>query len=157
MNIAVKDLLDDWFSRLRESQFAHYEAAKAYERLNFFLGVPVVALSTLVGTTVFATLGQSLSPIVQICVGLVSVAAAVLAGIQTFLRFAERAEKHRSVAAGYGATRREIEEIRALGEDVSKDALAALRHRIDELAKEAPHVSKAIWMRTQKQLSPKVR
>jgi hypothetical protein len=54
-----EELLRDWFRRLRESQFAHYESGKSYEHYNYRLGIPVVVLSTIVGTSVFASLGKS--------------------------------------------------------------------------------------------------
>jgi hypothetical protein len=64
-------------------------------RLNYLLGVPVVVLTTFVGTSVFATLQEDVNTSLRILVGAVSVFAAVLASLQTFLRYPERAEKHR--------------------------------------------------------------
>jgi hypothetical protein len=34
------ELLTRWTKRLRESQFAHYEAAKQLDHLNYVLGIP---------------------------------------------------------------------------------------------------------------------
>jgi len=150
MVISTKNLLGGWYRRLRECQFLHYEAAKALASYNYWLGLPAVLLATLVGTSVFAALGRSVDPRLQIFVGLVSVAAAMLSGVQTFLHFSERAEKHRSVGARYGALRREIEEILTVGGEVPREILAALREKIDKLAEEAPNVSSRIWTRTQR-------
>ena len=143
-------LLEDWYRRLRYAQFAHYEAAKAFDRMNYWLGIPAVVLSTLVGTSVFASLGEAqVDQRVQITIGLTSVLAATLAGLQTFLRFSERAEKHRITASKYGALRREIEEILSTGDSVTRDAITLLRQHIDRLAEEAPHVPHRIWSRRQ--------
>src|SRR5438552_12181815 len=85
-------VLDKWQRRARESQYAHYEAAKALDSANYRLGIPVTVLSTLVGTTIYATLRKQVDIPVQVVVGSISVLAAILAGVQTFLRFGERAE-----------------------------------------------------------------
>jgi hypothetical protein len=151
-----RDLLDAWKRRLRESQFSHYEAAKLLGRYTYFLGIPAVVLSTIVGTSVFASLGKAVDPSLQIAIGLVSVLAAVLAGLQTFLQFPERAEKHRSVAARYGSLRRRIEELIATNTgSFSKEDIAALRGEIDSIAEKAPHVSTRIWKRAEKMLLEK--
>lgn len=84
-----------WYNGVRIAHVAHIEAAKVFERRHIFLGVPVVILTTAVGTTVFAGIAESSTPIIKISVGIVSVIVAVLAGLQTFLRFSETAEKHR--------------------------------------------------------------
>jgi hypothetical protein len=155
----TENLLPSWLWRLRESQFSHYDAAKALDRCNYWLGVPVILLSTFVGTSVFAALGKSVDPPLQIFVGLVSVVAAMLSGVQTVLRFSERAEKHRSVAVRYGALRREIEEILATGGQIPKEPtggqipkerLTDLREKIDKLGDESPHIPSRIWSHTKK-------
>src|SRR4051812_36367883 len=90
-----EQLVLDWHRRSRELQSAHYECAKPLERYNVLFGIPVIALSTLVGTSVFASVGKEASKEVQIVVGCISVLAGVLSALQTFLRFSERASKHR--------------------------------------------------------------
>jgi hypothetical protein len=75
----------------------------------------VVALTTVVGTSVFATLSRThVNTGLQVAVGMLSVLAAVLASLQTFLRFGERAEKHRRAAEHWASIRREIDEKLAL-------------------------------------------
>lgn len=149
----TKELLEKWLRRLRESQFSHYEAAKTLSRSNYTLGIPAVILSTFVGTSIFASLGQALSPSVQILVGIVSVLAATLSAVQTFLGFSDRAAKHRAIASRYGSARRKIEEMLALsGEAVSPEEIGNLRREIDSISEEAPDVPDRIWERTQKKL-----
>src|SRR5262249_21252379 len=126
-----------------------YECAKPLDRMNVWFGIPVVALSTIVGTSVFASLGETNPDLrLRILVGLISVLAAVLSGLQTFLRFSERAEKHRSVVAKYGAIRREMEQAIASGElngPNGKDILDSLRAKMDALAAEAPATPQRIY------------
>jgi hypothetical protein len=148
-----KELLEKWLKRLRESQFAHYEAAKSLSQSNYTLGIPAVILSTLVGTSIFASLGETPISSVQILVGITSVLAATLSAVQTFLGLSERASKHRAVAARYGSTRRRIEQLLALSaESITPEEISALRLEIDGIAEEAPNVSDKVWNRIEQKL-----
>lgn len=151
----AEETLSKWERRARESQFSHNESAKTFEAAGYWVGIPVVVLSSTVGTTVFATLQKQVSFGVQLTVGAISVLSAVLAGLQTFLRFPERAEKHRAVAADYGTVRRQIEAVLALSLPVrgsSKDCLEAVRKKLDSLAQIAPNVPTRVWKRTIEEL-----
>jgi hypothetical protein len=72
-------------------------------------------------------------------VGLASVAAALLTSLQTFMSYAERAEKHRIAGARYGALGRELEQMKSSGGEYPPEVIAELRRRIDDLALEAPN------------------
>lgn len=150
MSISKEDVLDDWYNRILYAQFCHSEAARACDRTNCWLGLSVVVLSTVAGTWVFAQVGDSGDSRWPIAIGLISVAAAVLASIQTFFRFAERAEKHRTAAANYSNLRRQVEEILALQAHDAPGSLTALRRNIDHIAEAAPHIPHRIWARRQK-------
>ncbi|NJA04555.1 DUF4231 domain-containing protein [Methylococcaceae bacterium WWC4] len=139
----IEVLLTDWFRRARESQLIHYECGVWYSRLNYLLGIPAIVLSTAVGTAVFASFETSTTGAERIFVGLLSIISAVLASLQTFLRFSERAEHHRSTGSGYGAVRRSLEFLKTFppsDEDALKQAFNAIKEQMDELAKEAPEV-----------------
>jgi hypothetical protein len=150
----TEDLLRSWHRRLRETQFCHYEATKPLAHANYWLGVPVVVLTTFVGTSVFATLEKRVEPRIMILIGMLSVGAAVLASLQTFLRLSERAEKHRTVAARAGSVRREIEQLLAIqsNETVTQEKLDRLREEIDKIAEDAPSVSDKTWARAKRLL-----
>src|SRR4051794_32317862 len=107
-------LLSRWYIGVSRSQRAHFLVANHLTQLNRWLGVPVVILSSIVGTTVFATLEKEVAVGIKVAVGLTSVTAAVLSALQTFLGFAERAEKHRDSGSRYGTIRRKIEAFQAL-------------------------------------------
>ncbi|GEP61953.1 SLATT domain-containing protein [Reyranella soli] len=68
---------------------AHAMNADKLERWHYWLGVPVVILTTIVGTTAFASLSDLGNTRVLIAVGTgaLSVSAAVLAALQTFFAF----------------------------------------------------------------------
>jgi hypothetical protein len=135
----LQEVLTDWYQRVTVTQSAHYLSADAFSRKSYWLGIPVIVLSTIVGTSVFATLAKGPGPKLQIAVGLASVLAAVLASLQTFLGYSARAEKHRVAGAKYGAVGRELEVLRSSDRSVSEDAIAELRKRLDALALESPN------------------
>ncbi|HEV2451689.1 MAG TPA: SLATT domain-containing protein [Streptosporangiaceae bacterium] len=146
---STEQLLDDWYRRARESQFAHYEAARPLARANYELGVPVVALSAVVATSVFATFQAAASPVYRITVGLITAGIAVLSALQTFLRFDERAEKHRAAGGQYGALRRELEQARAGGPPYDAQVITTVRQKFDSISDQAPEITRRVWTRTE--------
>ena len=150
---AIVQLLRDWARRAGASADAHYELASRLSRANVRFGVPVVALTTAVGTSVFATLEHQVHTALRVSVGIISVIAAVLASLQTFLRFGERSEKHRTAAEAWANLRREIDEMVALHPDYlasrgdPKDYLDDLRRRMGEIAQQSPEMGEQGWWR----------
>lgn len=141
-------VLDDWYKRVAITQRAHYLSADYFGKRKYWLGIPAVLLSTLVGTTVFASLQKQPELWLQITVGLASVAAAILTSLQTFLSYSERAEKHRLAGAKYGALGRELEILRSLPE-VNIETINDLRARLDSLAQESPNNPLPIYKKAQ--------
>lgn len=141
------ELLHEWYRRVAVTQYAHYLSADHFGARKYWLGVPAVLLSTLVGTSVFATIERQPELWLQIAVGLSSVAAALLASLQTFMGYTERAEKHRMAGARYGALGRELEQMRSAGTEYAPETIAEIRKRIDDLALEAPNNPLKIYRR----------
>jgi hypothetical protein len=103
----------------------------------------------------FATLHANPNTFIKIAVGFASVLVAILTGIQTFLRYAERAEKHRLAGVRYGSIKREIEQKLAFAPKNSEELLPyidALRIRWDQLNEECPTIPKRIWDRVSTQI-----
>jgi hypothetical protein len=142
-----KQILEEWHSSIRRLHFAHNVEAARFERLRRNLGFTATALSTVVGTTVFATLETSPNLYVKILVGLLSIAAAVLASLQTFLNYPELAEKHKVAAVEYGELRRIIEKLWASppSEDALGENLASIDKAWGELSKKSPVISQRLW------------
>jgi hypothetical protein len=153
---AVIDLLRDWEGRAGASANAHYSLATRLSQANIRFGVPVVVLTTFVGTSVFATLQHDVNIALRIAVGMVSVLAAVLASLQTFLRFGERSEKHRTAAEAWAALRREVDEMVALhptylaSRGDPKQYLDDLRRRMGEIAQQSPEMGESGWWRRER-------
>jgi len=149
---SLKQLLVDWRRRARESQFAHYEAVKPLVRANYALGVAAVTLSTFAGTSLFATLEAQSGPEFRLLIAFVSVLAAVLSSLQTFLRYSERAEKHRGTAARFSSLRREIEFLQASGAPYDKERIEAVREKMDAIAAEAPEIPARVFKKVEELL-----
>lgn len=143
-------LLADWHRRAWASQSAHYSMATRLRRRNVWLGLPVVILSTVVGTSVFATLSRDTATpdSLKVVVGSLSVLAAILAALQTFLRFAARGEQHTLAADWYAAVRREMEEIMATPHaqrEKPVPTLDRLRKEMNKIGSQAPMVGEKAW------------
>ena len=91
---------------------AHYISADRYTSFNQWLGIPVIVITAVVGTTIFGTLDQNPNASWKIIAGLVSLVGTVLASLQTSLGFAQTAEKHKAAGEAYRALRRRFEMFR---------------------------------------------
>lgn len=65
-----KKVLDEWYHRAAVTQVAHYYSADYFGKRNYWLGIPTVVLTTLVGTSIFATLQMEPNYWIQFFVGL---------------------------------------------------------------------------------------
>ena len=150
-------LLQDWRERAFSEQQAHLEEARSFSKSHQTLGVGVIVFSTLVGTSVFATLETDVTLWIQIIVGMVSVCAAVLAALQTFLRYSERAEKHQTAAANYGKIRREIDQKLVMKmdhkEEIKEEDISSLREQYNFISQNAPNISLQTWDKVDKILN----
>ena len=146
--MSADELAQQWLFRVNRMQLAHYDAAVHFERQNLYFGIPVVVLSTVVGTTIFATISKDHSNLesVQIFTGLLSVTAAVLASLQTFLRYGDRAERHRTAGAKYAALKTQLELIALPPKDerAMKDCLEAFAVKWAAVHEESPTVPQSI-------------
>jgi hypothetical protein len=101
--------MDTWTRRVRRAEMSHSYAATKLSFKHYFLGGSVVILTAVIGSSVFATLQKETTITVKIFIASASILAAILAALQTFLRYAERAEQHRNVAIRYKALKHELE------------------------------------------------
>src|SRR4051794_28284543 len=120
------------------------------------LGVPVIVTTTFVSTAIFTTLSNEPAIGWRVATGIVSVAAAVLAALQTFFGFAEQAQRHLAAAIGYSSLRRKIElfqlkyDIEPTDRVGALEALDALTQDLDKLEATAPPIDDKVYARVKR-------
>jgi hypothetical protein len=152
----IAQLLENWHQRVYAAQAAHYAAAGRFRLLNYLVGVPAIIFSSIVGTVIFADLLKGGNQ--TLAVASISIAAAVLGGLQTFLRFPERASQHATAADWYSAIRRDIEEtlhIPAQSRGNAKECIDGIRKEMNRVAQEAPELTVSLWRREAKRFGVK--
>jgi hypothetical protein len=142
-----EELLRNWLKHVHKGRDRHDLAARRNDAYRYWLGVPAIILSTVVGTSVFASLNTQVDTRLKIVLGLISITAAVLASLQTFYDFAARAERHRVAGVKYKTIIRELEEVLTpLDQSADKaEYLNDLRKRLDDMELEAPVVPAGVY------------
>lgn len=146
MEQEVVSLLQKWLRRVKRAQLAHRLSAKNAQLQHFRIGIPAIALSTIVGTSVFASFQVDLQE-GKLILGLLSMGAAVLTALQTFLRYDESSRNHQQADVGYGEIRQSIEHrlVFPLAGDRLEEFCTLIKERIEKLNKESPLIDEKIW------------
>jgi hypothetical protein len=151
----IERLYEAWLRRVAAAEAGHRQDSARLRRGSLMLGVPVVVLTTVVGTSVFASLQDgNVRTGVRILIGSLSILAAVLSSLQTFLRFGMRAEAHRIAAFRYETLRRDMTQVLALPRASRPDPVRQLdsaRQRLDRYAKESPTIDERRWAKLERQ------
>jgi hypothetical protein len=148
----IEDLVSRWHRRVAAVEEGHHRMSDRLNRRSIALGLPVVVLSTIVGTSAFASLQDTgkLPAWAKAAVGGIGILAAVLASAQTFFGYAQRAERHRVAAVRYETLRRDMAQQLALPSTARGDAhgqLNSVRTRMEKYAKESPPIPQRHWGR----------
>lgn len=149
------NLLAGWQASVRCAQKAHFRTATLLERRHFWVGVPAVVLSTVVGSSVFASMQEAASQNAKLAVAVASIAAAILAALQTFLRFAERAERHRVIGTSFSALKKQLEFRRVYPphDATSQEQYAAdFLKRWSQLVESSPTADEGVFQFTRKEV-----
>jgi hypothetical protein len=141
-NDQARDMLTDWHLRATAAQFGYQSKAQRSRRANLALGIPVVALTTIVGTSVFAALTRDPTEQVKFLAGAVTILAAVLAAIQTFLAYAQVTENNRVAASRYAMIRRHIE-LAIARKDAN--AIDRIRGEMDKAGAASQPIGDKLW------------
>lgn len=139
-----RKLLETWKDKVRRAQMAHYANANRCDRRHLYLGIPVVVLSVIAGATVLSNLSSDLKWI-QILIGTISMFVAILAGLQTFLKLADRAEKHRVAAIRFGDLKREIDTLLVTPSDNPATSIESVRERWNKTNEQSPMAVSGLW------------
>ena len=143
-----EELIGQWQQGLGNSHRAHYEAAKYYERLHLWFGVPTVVMSALLGTTVFTSLQHADVAWVKTLMVVLSVSMIALTSLQTFFKYSERAERHKTAAVQIGEVRHELEQKLQFG-PVDEAFAKAIREKWDAADRQAPTFPPGLYERVE--------
>lgn len=144
-----EELLLGWLLHAHKGRDRHDEAARQLNGKHYTLGVPACVLSAVVGASIISSLEADIGWTIIVLIGLLSIAASALAGLQTFFNYSERAEAHRAIGVRYKAIIREIEEM--LAREIKTDdsntlnELEGLRAKLDVLELDAPVMPQKIF------------
>lgn len=146
-NAQIRMLLK-WRSRYKRAQLSHSYTAVRYRLYDTILGVFLIFLTTASAVLIFSD-----SEIVPWLSPLVGITAALFAFLQTFLRFNEKSEDHRSVERKYGALKKEIEFILRFCKDDEdlKSIINEIRIRENNISMDAPHSIVSCWKKAKKE------
>jgi len=150
----LRKLLTDWLVRTMAAQYGHQTKADSNRIWGISLGIPTVIISTVVGTAAFAAINDQSGDSAKIAVGVVSVVAAVMASIQTYLGYSQLAERHRVAAVRYAALRRDIELAIASG---ASDQVTKIRQEMDKIGAVGPQIGARVWESSLKRAKREVR
>ena len=160
----MEELLKDWHRRAYAAQCSYYQLAERFQKLHYTLGICTVILTSAAGVTIFVDkekaleLAPYLQSYLQWGAGVVSFLAAVLAGLQTFLRPGQAATEHGFAGDWYAAIRREIEQLQALPEGMRgppKACLDSLRKEMNKASQKSPALGETNWRRAARRFAVK--
>ena len=142
-------LLLKWFNRFRKSEKAHYKSANSCRIFNYCLGIPLVIITTIIASEYFSVIEKACRKIFEnptsklealhYTVIVLSITAPIIAALQTFLKFPERAEQHRKAALQFGNLKSKIEELLSFPPEDLKD----LKNEVEKIQKENSQINSA--------------
>ena len=106
-----KELLETRERSFRIKDVAHTQASESFARWGRFLGLLVVILTAIVGTSAFAALEGSPSRGAKIAVFVISAVAAIAAAVKEWAGFEDLAKKHASAALALLTLRYKADEL----------------------------------------------
>ena len=144
-------LLAAWNLDLRVVCHGHYHAATQLDRRSYGIGIPTIVLAAAGGSTALVALVTKFGDWAAIAASTASLSASALASAQLFLRYPERAQKHRTAAAKFGNLLREVEQYQAVPPIDFQGWCVDFRRRWDQVAgDDGPPVPQRIYYRLSK-------
>lgn len=149
---AILDVVDGYRIYVINKNNAHAMSAIEFDNYYRMLGIPTTIISAVVGSSIFASLASNDKNLpLMIITGSLSIGAAILAALQTFLRYAELAQAHKTAAGGYEAIRRNIDTFILKTRDSQTDRAKIIQY-LEEIVKElnalgnsSPNISERIY------------
>jgi hypothetical protein len=133
----------------------HYNARDRYTGYHTKMGIIIVVLAAIMGTSVYCSLSKSEILITQIIVGIFTVSIAVLTALQTYLNFEKRALRHKVTADRYLWLMKEAQRLYAYYKDGSRTIdkvqkeLDRMYQEVKDIQKDEPDTSQGDYQKSQ--------
>lgn len=144
-----EDLLRQWADKAQCYQWLHMRSRDVYQRKNSWYTIPVIVISTFVGTASFAQerFSEENRKYVAMGVGSLSIVAGIISTVSQFLKVSELNEAHRIAALSWGKFFRSVKtEItrHPLDRTCPTILINAYKEEFDRLVEISPPVPKKI-------------
>ena len=149
---SAREHLTNWHRRARDVQLSCYNSATWFDFWHFMIGAPLIVLTSAAATSYYKALVTQHRTFLGVPTEILGLLLPILAALQTFLKYGQRAEKFRTTAAKYGSIRREMEQGSSLlfgNKQEAEKLMNSLRKELDTLAREAPEAPSIVWEWTQ--------
>lgn len=140
--------IEEWDRRVSRAVEAHYESCKRLRRHHYTLGIIALIIVAILGSTKNIKIEEDWKDLYSTILYFISISATLLIGLQTFLKYGERAEKHNEIASKYGALRRQIEFIGNKSfenENEIESCLNEIKLQWDKLSDSTPAANSKVW------------
>lgn len=142
----LEDLISNWADNALSYSWLNLHAEIKYRRLNYMFTIPIIILSTIVGTVNVAM--SSLFPASmiqygQIGTGSIGLFTGILGTLQNFFKYAQLSEAHRSIAISWHKFYRHLKTELALEAMCRKPAgefFRAAKAEMDKLLDGSPYI-----------------
>lgn len=140
-----REQLEDWLRGIQIEIPAHYGAAKMFERYQSCLDWPTIVVTSLTSSAIISTASTSSATTLLTGIAIaLSLAAAVLTPLRSFLDYMTRAKAHKTSAVSLSKLRRELEEYLAYTTDdallTNSERSKQFRTTWDTISENAPTI-----------------
>ena len=157
-NDAIESLVKEQGEKALAYSWLHTNCEKKYSRLNNYIALPCIALSTFIGSASIASNQLGDSKFISIGIGLLSIFVGVLSTINSYFAWAKRAENHRISALNYSKLYLFISFELSMPRDKrirAKDFIKVIREQIERLNEISPSIADDIITKFKKEFDGK--
>jgi hypothetical protein len=161
-NPQLESIISEEGERAMCFSWLHNHSEKWYSKLNTFITLPVIVMSTIAGTASIGAQGMSdptntsASKYASFGIGGISLLVGVLNTVSSYFGWAKRSESHRIAAITYNKVYRFILIELALPRDermTAKDMLKTIRDQLDRLQETSPPIPDKIILKFREKFS----
>ena len=144
-----EDLLKQWADKAQCYQWLHMKAREKYQRKNALYTIPVIIISTTVGTANFAQdrVSEENRKYMVMGIGALSIVAGVISTVSQFLKISELNEAHRIATLSWGKFYRAVKtelSRHPLDRSAPYDIINYNKEEFDRLVEISPPIPKKI-------------